>query len=437
MPFIQKIGGTCDVFPEDHKYFTFLKKVFRHEFRKNGFRRISTPLFESRETFEKAFWKWNLDAGFYEFTDTKGHTYALRVDASVWALRAYIEWQLDLELQPVYLYHMDRYFRKDSLWVWESKEFYFIWWEVIGEADPIIDAQQIYLNYETLNDIWLGGDFEVRINYLWNKKEIDKYIEELKSFYTSKKHLLSEASLYHLEHQPLKLLQATNEDEKILVSQAPSIVKFLKKDSKEYYAKIKEYLDMLKVPYIEDHTLVHYFDYYSGFVWKIDSLIDQQNIALGGRYDGLSQRLEHNSVIPASGFTVRVDQLISSLKAKNISIKNKDKIDLYFVQLWDEAKKAVLPLSLEAREKGINTLASLGTPAIKEQMLKAQRIGAKFVVIVGVMEARNGKFQLRNMEEGTQTEVHKDKLIDYIIDQIGKESLDFYSPARDLLMWDS
>jgi len=82
-------------------------------------------------------------------------------------------------------------------------------------------------------------------------------------------------------------------------------------------------------------------------------------------------------------------RIIEKLKKRAISIKNKDSIDLYFVQLGDEAKRVVFPLSLQARERGINTLTSLGTPSMKEQMLKAQRIGSKYVVLVAVMEARS------------------------------------------------
>lgn len=434
MSFIPKIFGTCDVLPEDHKYFTFLKKVYRHEFRKNGFRRISTPLFEPSETIKRALWEVCFKDTTYTFEDSTWLELSLRVDASIGVMRAYIEWNLDAELQPIYLYHIDRYFRKNSLDIWSAKETYFIWAEVVWESDPIIDAQQIYMNYEALNDIGLKGKFSIKINFLWNKKELEKYSEELKNFYENKKHLLSDESLDNLKHNPLRLLSPKNDDEKILLQQAPSIIKFLKKDSKEYYSRVKEYLELLKIPFTEDHTLLHSFEYYNWFVWKIDSN-DWGIIASGWRYDGLSMKLWHDDIIPASWFTVRVDGLIASLKANDIALKNKDKIDLYFVQLWDEAKKVVLPLSLEARERGINTLSSLWTPAIKEQMLKAQRIWAKFVVIVGVMEARNWKFQVRNTEEGTQTEVPKEKLIDYIIEKIGKDSLDFYSPARDLVIW--
>jgi histidyl-tRNA synthetase len=101
--------------------------------------------------------------------------------------------------------------------------------------------------------------------------------------------------------------------------------------------------------------------------------------------------------------------------------------------LWDDAKKVVLPISLKARESGINTVVSLWTPSMKEQILKANRSWAKYIVIVWFMEAKNWIFQVRNVEAGTQEEIKKEELIDYIIDKIGKDSLDFYCPARDLL----
>jgi histidyl-tRNA synthetase len=121
------------------------------------------------------------------------------------------------------------------------------------------------------------------------------------------------------------------------------------------------------------------------------------------------------------------------LKERNTKLKNKDKIDLYFVQLGDEAKQVVLPISLQAREAGINTVVSLGTPSMKEQMLKANRSGSKYVVMVGLMEARNGIFQVRDIDAGTQEEVKKEDIIQYIIEKIGSDRLDFYCPAKDLV----
>ena len=117
-----------------------------------------------------------------------------------------------------------------------------------------------------------------------------------------------------------------------------------------------------------------------------------------------------------------------------MKIKNKDELDLYFIQLWDEAKKIVFNLSLEARERWIKTMVSLWTPSMKEQILKAQRVWAKFIVICGIMEAKNNVFQVRDMSKWTQEEVKKDQLLDYIIKKIWVENLDFYCPARDLII---
>jgi len=173
----------------------------------------------------------------------------------------------------------------------------------------------------------------------------------LKNFYENKKHLLSEESLRNLQENPLLLLASSLEDEKILARLAPSPIKFLKKESKEYYSKMKKYLDILKIPYREDHTLVHLLQYYNNSVWKISLKDTGESLVVGGRYDTMAQKMGYEEDIPASGFTLRVERIMAILKENDISIKSKDRIDLYFVQLGDEAKEVVLPLTLEAREK--------------------------------------------------------------------------------------
>lgn len=389
---------TTDLFPEDHKYLTFLKKVFRHEFRKNWFRRISTDIIED--------WK------FREY-------------AEVGIMKAYLNHNCAEEIQPIYYYYMDCFSNNG---IQEER----IWWEIIWENDPILDAISIYLTYISLNKIWLENTFNININSIWIEKEKIKYKEELQNFYANKKHILSEKSLKALETNPMLLLNAENEDEKILASQAPSIIKFLKKDSKAHYLKFKEYLDLLKVPYTEDHTLIPKNEYNTNTVWEFRS---NSGELIGGwaRYNTLSKKLWNPKEIPAIGFYINTSVVIEMLRSTNIQILNKDEIDLFFVQLWDEAKTVILPLSLEAREAWINTVVSLWTPSMKEQMLKANRSWAKFLVMVWVMEARNGVFQVRNIDAWTQEEVKKEELIEYIIWKIGKEKLDFYCPARDLI----
>jgi len=418
---------TRDIFPEDHKYLTFLKKVFRHEFRKNGFRRISTPLIEQTSLLRKVYPENQNMYGLYSFQTKNDVDVALLPSATVGVMRAYVENEKFEELQPVYYYYIERCFRQAR----NRKEQYIIWGEIIGESDPIIDAQNIYMIYTALNKIGLWEWVKIRINSYWAAKEMDKFTEELESFFANKTWIMSPETASAYETNVLAPFYSCDEDDKILAQSAPNILKFLKKDSKNHHQTFKSYLDDLWIEYVEDHTLFFPETHYTNSVWEfIDE--DGRVIASGGRYNTLAKNIWSPKDYPAAGFSLDVWHIIDDLKSRHISIKNKDQIDLYFVQLWDEAKRAVFPLSLEARAKGINTMASLWTPSIKEQMLKAQRIGSTYVVLVWVMEARSGIFQVRNIPAWTQEEVKKEELIDYIIDKIGKDKLDFYEPSRDL-----
>ncbi len=416
------IEWTFDLLPEHHKYLTFLKKVFRHEFRKSWFRRLSTPLLEKKELIEKSLW----NNFILENSD-----FDLNQDPSLWNLRAYLENNIKEEIQPVYYYYMHQLYKKEWNWI---KAYEVIWADIIWENDPILDAIQIYVTYTVLNKIGLKDKFIITVNSIWIEKEKAKYREELISYYENKKHILSLKSIELLEKDPMLVLSSTEEDEIILNNSVPSIsAKFLKKDSKAHYIKFKEYLDILKIPYTEDHKLVWDKSYQTNSVWQFKSL-DWRVIANWARYNALSKNIGEAKEIPATWFMVDTNLLISLLLENNVKLKNKDRIDLFFVQLWDEAKAVILPLSLLAREAWINTVVSLWTPSMKEQMLKAGRVWSRYVVMVWIMEARNGIFQVRDMQDWTQTEIKKEELISYIIGKIGKENLDFYSPERDLII---
>lgn len=117
-----------------------------------------------------------------------------------------------------------------------------------------------------------------------------------------------------------------------------------------------------------------------------------------------------------------------------VCLKNKDAIHLYFIQLGEEATKLALPLNIEARNRGINSMLSLGTPSLKVQLKKAVQLDARFVAIIGIMEAKTGVCQLKDMDAGTQEEVKLANLLDVLVKKIGVENLDFYSPTKDFMI---
>ena len=130
-----------------------------------------------------------------------------------------------------------------------------------------------------------------------------------------------------------------------------------------------------------------------------------------------------------------VERLIDSMVESGLSVINKDTIDLYFIQVGDEAKKITLPLSIQARDLGLKVLASFGSPSMKTQLKKANQLKAKYVAIVGMMEARRGVCQLKNMEKWSQDEVKIADLLEKMVTIVGEKNLDFYDSSKELFQW--
>lgn len=433
----QKVRGMQDIFGEYQRYFNFLKKVARHEFRKNGFTRISTPVVEMQELIVRSAGIGSdvVSKEMYSFQDRKGRELVLKPESTAGVMRAYLENFLE-EPQPVYLYYIEPHFRYDRPQKGRYRQHHQVGAEIIGEVDPVLDAKMIHIGSSILDNIGLQGKYVVKINTLGVAKEREKYVQELQSFFEARAHLLDETDLARLRTNPLRILDSKNEDVKELLKVAPKITDFLKKESKEFYAKVKAYLDVLGVPYVEDPTLVRGLDYYSHTVWEwVDGTERTQNsFGGGGRYDELSKNIGHKDAVPAVGFGMGAERLIEAIMDMGVKLRNKDMIHLYFIQLGEDATKLILPLSIEARNRGINSMLSLGTPSLKVQMKKANRLGARFVAIVGIMEAKKGICQLKDMQNGTQEELPLSKLLDRVVDNIDSKELDFYSPTKDFVI---
>lgn len=432
-----RVRGMQDIFGEYQRYFTFLKKVARHEFRTNGFTRITTPILEMKSLITHSTGDSSdiVTKEMFDFTDKGGREVVMKPESTPGVMRAYLEHMME-EPQPVYLYYIEPHFRYDRPQKGRYRQFHQVGAEIIGEEDPILDAKAIYLMAQILDGIGLAGTYTVKINSLGVAKEREKYLLELQSFFENKKHLLDETDLARLEKNPLRLLDSKNPDVQELLKIAPKMTDFLKKDSLEFYTKVKEYLDILGVAYVEDSTLVRGLDYYSHTVWEFvdGSGRTQDAFGGGGRYDGLAKSIGYKTEIPAVGFAFGAERLIEAMIERGVQLKNKDQIHLYIMQLGDDAKKLALPLNIEARKKWINSLLSLGTPSIKTQLKKANRVGARFVIVIGIMEAKRGICQLKDMDKGTQVEMPLDTVLDSIIAEIGTEALSFYHPSRDFII---
>lgn len=432
----QKVRGTQDWFGEQQRYYTFIKKVSRHIFRHFGFTRISTPIMEMRELIVRSVGEHTdvVSKELYEFKDKKGRDLVLKPESTAGVMRSYLE-NFTQDPQPVYLFYIEPHFRYDRPQKGRYRQFHQIGAEIIGERDAVLDAENINMAIKILTDCGIGGKFTLKINTLGNAKEREAYVAELQAFFRGKSHLLDEIDQARVENNPLRILDSKNPDVREILPFAPKLQDFMKKESLAYYASVKEYLDILKVKYEEDSTLVRGLDYYCDVVFECvdNSGRTQDAFCGGGRYDDLATSLGSKHPVPAAGFSIGVERLIDAMVEDGLSVLNKDTIDLYFIQVGEEAKKLALPLSIQARDLGLNILASFGSPSMKTQLKKANHLKAKYVAIIGIMEARRGVCQLKNMSKGTQKEIKLDELLDHMVDLIGEKNLDFYDPTKELI----
>ncbi len=432
----QKVRGTQDWFGEQQRYYTFIKKVSRHIFRHFGFTRISTPIMEMRDLIVRSVGEDTdvVSKELYEFQDKKGRDLVLKPESTAGVMRSYLE-NFQNDPQPVYLFYIEPHFRYDRPQKGRYRQFHQLGAEIIGERDPVLDAENIHMAVKILSDCGVGEKFTLKINTLGNTKERELFVTELQAFFRGKSHLLDEIDQARVEKNPLRLLDSKNPDVREILPYAPKLRDFFKKETIEYYESVKTYLTLLGIEYEEDPTLVRGLDYYCDVVFECvdNSGRTQDAYCGGGRYDGLATSLGSKTPVPAVGFALGVERLIDSMKESGLSVMNKDTIDLYFIQVGEEAKKIALPLSVKAREMGLNVLASFGSPSMKTQLKKANQLKAKYVVIIGIMEARRGVCQLKNMEKGTQVEVKIPALLDHMVGLIGEDNLDFYDPTKELI----
>lgn len=427
--------GVHDILPKDHEYYTFIKKVIRHRCRQAGFRRITTPIFEYTDVFARSIGDSSdiVSKEMYTFKDKKGRSLTLKPESTAGVVRSYIQHGMQELPQPVALYYFEPHFRYDRPQKGRYRQFWQFGFEIIGESDPSIDAQLILLANQILEDLGIAELFSIQLNNIGCAQCRPNYIQVLKDFYFGKERSLCELCKDRIEKNPLRLLDCKQEDCQILAQIAPKINDYLCNECKTFSEEVKEFLDEMKVEYVENHSLVRGLDYYTRTVFEFwDKSNGAQNaIGGGGRYDGLVELLG-GSETPASGFAGGIERIIANMKREKIRVPQKDDLHVFVAQLGIEAKKKCLPLISDLRNAGIKTMGALGKGSIKSQLRMADKFDVDYTIIMGLTEVREETAIIRDMTVGTQKTVKFDDVVEEIVALIGEENLDTYSPSENI-----
>jgi histidyl-tRNA synthetase len=425
--------GVHDILPHDHEYHTFIKKVVRHRLRQAGFKRISTPTFEYTDIFVRSIGGATdiVEKEMYTFADKKGRSLTLKPEGTAGVVRAFIQHSMQQLPQPVELYYIEPHYRYDRPQKGRYRQFWQFGFEIIGELDPALDAQSIFLANKINEDLGIEKLFKIQLNTIGSLEDRQTYKQALKDYYYGKERSLCDACRERLEKNPLRLLDCKHEDCMILAELAPKMTDYLSKESLEYYEDVKEFLTELDIEFEENPKLVRGLDYYTNTVFEFWDAKDgaQNAIGGGGRYDGLIE-LMGGQPTPAVGYAAGMERIIAHMKREKIRVPSKDDIHVFVAQLGKEAKKKCLKLIDEMREAGIKTIGALGKGSMKQQLKLADKFNAKYTLILGITEVREGTIIIRNMEKGSQEIVKFDNVIEELIQRIGEKNLDRYSPGE-------
>lgn len=418
--------GVHDILPDDHLYFSFIKKVVRHHCRRAGYRRISTPMFEDVEVFKRSIGESSdiVEKEMFLFESKSGKKLALKPEGTAGVVRAYLEHGMNNLPKPVELYYIEPHFRYSRPQKGRYRQFHQFSVEVLGEADPAIDAQVIYLFHKINKDLGIADRLTLQLNTIGSSEDRKQFREDLVNYYTGKERSLCEDCKRRMHENPMRLLDCKEEDCQILASMAPKLESVLSEESKEHFKLVQEYLDELGVKYELNHTLVRGLDYYTHTVFEFWSRHEgsQNAIGGGGRYDELVE-LMGGPPTPAMGFSAGMERIVEYMKEAGIRPPNKDKVDIFVAQLGLVAKKKSLSLINDLRDLGINTVGAIGKSSMKGQMSLADKLNVKYSLILGQIEVQEGTIILRDMDKGSQETIPFKGIVEKMKELLGEKKL--------------
>src|SRR5690625_3396375 len=293
--------------------------------------------------------------------------------------------------------------------------------EVLGSADPSVDAEVIALAMTAYQKLGLSS-LTLVINSLGDQQSRSAHREALIKHFTPHIDELCADCNSRLMKNPLRILDCKKDMNHEAMETAPSVLDYLNNESKEYFEKVKEYLDEMDISYEIDPTLVRGLDYYNHTAFEIMSDADGfgaiTTLLGGGRYNGLAEQLGGPST-PGIGFGMGLERLLMALEADKVELPIANVLDLFIVTFGEEVTSEAVKITQTLRENNIQVDKDYQRRKPKGQFKEADRVKAKYVLILGEDELEKGVITVREMVTGNQEEVEIDDLVNYLTEKLG------------------
>ncbi|MEA1946024.1 MAG: histidine--tRNA ligase, partial [Thermodesulfobacteriota bacterium] len=406
--------GFKDILPGEVELWQYIEKTARSLFEDFGFKEIRIPIMERTELFARSIGEDTdiVEKEMYTFPDRKGSLITLRPEATASVCRSYIQHKL-YSKDPVQKYFtIGPMFRRERPQKGRYRQFYQINAEIFGVDSPLVDVELIFLLVTLFSRLFIP-DIEAHINSLGCPECRPKFKAVLSDFLTSSTGSLCSDCVRRKDRNPLRVLDCKVPACREAMAHAPSILDYLCPACSQHFETVKTALDAMNVPFTIDKRLVRGLDYYTRTTFEIQtgSLGAQNAVAGGGRYDGLVKALGGPDT-PATGFAIGFDRLaeITGLN-RNDFIKTPD---IYLAALGEKSLSLAFEWKSALCLEGIKTEMDFGDKSLKSQMKRADRLGAKHVLIVGDNEIKQGSVILRNMSTKEQASIPIEHVVENI-----------------------
>ena len=417
---IISVRGFRDILPDETPKWQRIEEKIREIFFNFGIEEIRIPVLEKTELFKRGIGEATdiVEKEMYTFLDRGNEYLTMRPEATASVIRAYIEHHI-YEKDPVAkLFTIGPMFRRERPQKGRFRQFHQINVEFLGQEDPRIDAELMSMLMYLLSEVGLDN-LKLEINSLGCDKCRPAFREKIINFLKNREEDLCEDCRRRLVTNPLRIFDCKNESCQEIISGAPVVLDFICDQCGEHFAKVKEYLEILHIPFIINTRMVRGLDYYTRTAFEIttQSLGAQNAVTGGGRYDGLVQMLGGPD-ISGIGFAIGFDRLISMVPDGNT--EHVDRPNIFIAALGGAAQDFAFSLCNTLRLAGIRTEMDFSDRSLKSQMKRSNKLNCSHTLIIGEKEMEEGAAQLRNMGDGTQGSVDRnntDSIVTGVSDQ--------------------
>ena len=411
----RSIKGTHDILPEDSYKWRHLESIVHQVCAQFGYQEIRTPIFEQNKLFSRSVGEESdiVTKEMYSWEDKENSFLTLRPELTAPVARAYNQHNLG-NLSPIHrFYYIGPLFRRERPQKGRQRQFHQFGIEAFGSNFAEQDAEIIALAWHLLAHFRLTNKIDLQVNSIGTSECRAGYRDALKQFLKPHFDELSEISKKRFNTNPLRILDSKNKKEQTILKNGPRISDYYTKDDKEHFNEVKTYLEAMNIPFTINSRLVRGLDYYTKTVFEITSneLGSQDALLGGGRYDSLVETLGGKPT-PGIGFAAGIERILLLINEENFR-EHKPVPDIYLICLEKKGIPVSLNIAKILRLKGLKIVSDPLRRSMKAQMRDANKLRARYVLILGESELKDNTIIFKNLESGKQESIKQEKIVKY------------------------